>query len=418
MLIQPFRAIRPAAAIAREASCLPYDVMNRAEALKMADGNPHSFLHVIRSEIDLDPMVDAYDRAVYQKAAENLQYLIQKGTLIQDDQPAFYLYQQTMAGRSQLGIAACFSIDDYVNDRIKKHELTRPEKENDRIRHFDACDAHTEPVFLTHRSNASLTGFLQELTMKEPPEYDFTTEDGIGHSLWIVNDSSDVERIQTIFNEEIPSLYIADGHHRSASSAKIGMQRRAQQKDLDANDPSQFFMAVSFPQEDLLIMEYNRVVKDLNALSPEELIIRLEAHFECQPVNEAYQPQEKHTFGMLIDNQWYALKAKPHTYDAEDVISQLDVSILQNWLLQPILGISDPRTDQRIDFVGGIRGIGELEKRVQTDMSLAFSLFPTTIEDLLQVADEQKIMPPKSTWFEPKLRSGLFVHSLKQSARK
>ncbi|SMP38497.1 DUF1015 domain-containing protein [Anoxynatronum buryatiense] len=413
MLIQPFPAIRPAAAIAREVSCLPYDVMNRAEALKMADGNPNSFLHVIRSEIDLDPMVDAYDRAVYQKASENLQYLIKKGTLIQDDQPAFYLYRQTMAGRSQLGIVACFSIDDYVNDRIKKHELTRPEKENDRIHHFDACDAHTEPVFLTHRSNASLTGFLQELTVKQAPAYDFITEDGIGHALWVVSGSSDVERIQTIFNEEVPSLYIADGHHRSASSAKIGLQRRAQQKDLDANDPSQFFMAVSFPQEDLLIMEYNRVVKDLNDLSPEELIIRLEAHFECQPVNEAYQPQEKHSFGMLIDEQWYALKAKPHTYDSEDVISQLDVSILQNWLLQPILGISDPRTDQRIDFVGGIRGIGELEKRVQTDMALAFSLFPTTIEDLLQVADEQKIMPPKSTWFEPKLRSGLFVHSLK-----
>lgn len=413
MLIQPFPAIRPAASIAREVSCLPYDVMNRAEALKMAHENPHSFLHVIRSEIDLDPMVDAYDEAVYQKAAENLQQLIQSGSLIQDSQPSFYLYRQTMAGRSQLGIVACFSIDDYVNDRIKKHELTRPDKETDRIRHFDTCNAHTEPVFLTHRSNASLTQFLQDCTQRQAPEYDFITEDGIGHALWVIQEPADVERIKAIFDEEVPSLYIADGHHRSASSAKIGLQRREQQKDLDPNDPSQYFMAVSFPQEDLLIMEYNRVVKDLNDLSPEEFITRVEAHFECLPVDEAYQPEEKHTFGMLLNHQWYALKAKSHTYQPDDVISQLDVSILQNWLLQPILGICDPRTDQRIDFVGGIRGIGELEKRVQTDMTLAFSLFPTTIEDLLQVADEQKIMPPKSTWFEPKLRSGLFVHSLK-----
>jgi uncharacterized protein (DUF1015 family) len=412
MLIKPFNAIRPAAAMAREVSCLPYDVMNRSEAMRMAEGKPHSFLHVIRSEIDLDPEVGSYNTAVYEKAAKTLREMQEEGVLIKDSAPAFYLYRQIMDNRSQLGIVACFSIDDYLNDIIKKHELTRPEKEEDRIRHFDFCNAHTEPVFLTHRSSEPLTALLKSFAKNHAPEYDFITEDGIAHTLWVVNDAETIQEIQDIFLKDIDCVYIADGHHRSASSAKIGLQRREKQKDLDPDDPSQFMMAVSFPQEDLLIMEYNRVVKDLNGLSPEEFLTRVSAHFELTPVDQAYEPESKHHFGMLLEGQWYHLTAKSHTYDESDIIAQLDVSILQNWLLQPILGINDPRTDKRIDFVGGIRGIGELEQRVEKDMKLAFCLFPTTIEDLLQVADEQKIMPPKSTWFEPKLRSGLFIHSL------
>jgi len=413
MLIKPFKAIRPEASVAREVSCLPYDVMNRPEALRMSKDKPNSFLHVIRSEIDLSPEVGSYDQSVYEKAAENLNKMQADGVLIQDDSPSFYLYRQIMDGRSQLGIVATFSIDDYLNGTIKKHELTRPEKEEDRIRHFDVCNAHTEPVFLTHRSNDNLTGLLNIIAREQSPAYDFVTEDGIGHTLWVISNEETIENIQSIFTHEIDCLYIADGHHRTASSAKIGLQRRKEQKNLDPNDPSQFLMAVTFPQEDLLIMEYNRVVRDLNGMSSEEFLTRLGANFEWETVSTAYQPQEQHEFGMFMEGQWYKLTAKPHTFDPSDVISQLDVNILQNHLLQPILGILDPRTDSRIDFVGGIRGIGELEQRVEQDMKVAFSMYPTSIEDLLQVADEDKIMPPKSTWFEPKLRSGLFVHSLK-----
>lgn len=412
MIIRPFKAIRPTAELAREVSCLPYDVMNRSEALRMSKDKPNSFLHVIRSEIDLSPEVGSYDKAVYEKAAENLNKMRTEGVMIQDDTPSFYLYRQVMDGRSQLGIVATFSIDDYMNGTIKKHELTRPEKEEDRIRHFDVCNAHTEPVFLTHRSNDNLTGLINIIAREQTPAYDFMTEDGIGHTLWVISDESTLENIQSIFRHEIDCLYIADGHHRTASSAKIGLRRREEIKGLDADDPSQFLMAVTFPQEDLLIMEYNRVVKDLNGMSEEDFVTRVKANFECETVDAAYQPESKHEFGMFMDGQWYKLTAKPHTFDPEDVISQLDVSILQNHLLQPILGIADPRTDSRIDFVGGIRGIGELELRVEKDMKVAFSMYATTIEDLLQVADEDKIMPPKSTWFEPKLRSGLFVHSL------
>jgi uncharacterized protein (DUF1015 family) len=412
MIIKPFPAIRPDAAFASEVACLPYDVMNRAEALNMAADNPRSFLRVIRSEIDLDPTVSSYDPAVYEKAATTLKDFLSEGILIQDQQPFFYLYRQTMNGRNQLGIVACFSIDDYLNDRIKKHEYTRPEKEEDRIRHFDACNAHTEPVFLAHRTNDSLTRLMETYISQNKPVYDFISEDDIAHTLWVVNDASVVEEIIRLFDEQVPCVYIADGHHRTASSVKIGLKRREMQKDLDPNDPSQFIMAVTFPQEDLLIMEYNRVVKDLNGLSPDEFLSSVEENFTCTPVNTAYQPAKKHAFGMLLGTQWYELIAKPHTYDESDVISQLDVSILQDFLFRPILGIEDPRTDKRIDFVGGIRGINELERRTQHDMELGFSMFATTIEDLLQVADEHKIMPPKSTWFEPKLRSGLFIHSL------
>ncbi|RQD70293.1 MAG: DUF1015 domain-containing protein [Tindallia sp. MSAO_Bac2] len=414
MKIRPFKALRPAPDLASMVACLPYDVMNTEEAAKMAEGNPHSFLHVIRSEIDLPQASNQYDQQVYEQAQKNLDSMIKKHTLIQDKSPSFYLYRQCMDGRQQLGIVACHPIDDYENGLIKKHEFTRPEKEKDRIRHFDQCDAHTEPVFLTYRSEENFTGMIRQYAEENEPVYDFTTEDKIQHTLWVVSDKEWVQRMSETFKNNVEALYIADGHHRTASAAKIGLKRREENPDLDPNDESQFLMAVSFPQEDLYCMEYNRVVKDLNGMSVDELLARISQHFECEPVEKAYQPKEKHEFGMLLNNHWYRLIAKPHTYAENDVIQQLDVSILQNYLLQPILGILDPRTDKRIDFVGGIRGIEELERRVQNDMELAFSMYPTTIDDLLQVADEDKIMPPKSTWFEPKLRSGIFLHPFQE----
>ncbi len=410
MKIRPFKALRPAPGLASEVACLPYDVMNTEEAAKMAEGNPHSFLHVIRSEIDLPEVSSQYDHQVYRQAQNNLHDMVKNQILVQDEVPSFYLYRQRMEGRQQLGIVACHSIDDYENGLIKKHEFTRPEKEKDRIRHFDQCDAHTEPVFLTYRSEETFTGMIRQYAVEQKPVYDFTTEDEIQHTLWVVSDEEWIHRMAEAFEHNVHALYIADGHHRTASAAKIGLKRREENPGLDPNDESQFLMAVSFPQEDLYCMEYNRVVKDLNGMTPDELLARVSQHFECEPVENAYQPKEKHEFGMLLNKHWYRLIAKPHTYAENDVIQQLDVSILQKYLLQPILGILDPRTDKRIDFVGGIRGIKELERRVHKDMELAFSMYPTTIDDLLQVADEDKIMPPKSTWFEPKLRSGIFLH--------
>lgn len=410
MKIRPFKALRPDPSLASEVACLPYDVMNTEEAAKMAKGNPNSFLHVIRSEISLPKTSNQYDHLVYQQARRNLSNMIKKQVLIQDEVPSFYLYQQQMKGRQQLGIVACHSIDDYNNGFIKKHEFTRPEKEQDRIRHFDECDAHTEPIFLTYRSNELFTKLLHQYASTHEPVYDFDTEDEIQHTLWVIDEEDWIHRIAQTFEDTIAALYIADGHHRTASAFKIGMKRRDQNPNMDPNDESQFLMAVSFPQEDLYCMEYNRVVTDLNGMTPDELLAKLAEHFECEPLEHPYKPKEKHEFGMLLNKNWYRLIAKPHTYLDNDVIQQLDVSILQHYLLQPILDIIDPRTDKRIDFVGGIRGIEELERRVQEDMQLAISMYPTTIDDLLQVADEDKIMPPKSTWFEPKLRSGIFIH--------
>ena len=411
MNVYPFPAIRPNSSVAMSVSCLPYDVMNRTEAARMAQGNPHSFLRVIRSEIDIDPSVSSYDSSVYAKASENLNQMIRAGTFIQDDTPCLYLYEQTLDNISQLGIVACFSIDDYLEGRIKKHELTRPEKEVDRIQHFDACHAHTEPVFLAHRSHEPLDNLLKSYSLSNEPAYSFRTDDQVLHRLWVIHQESEIHEIQRVFQSGIPHVYIADGHHRTASSVKIGLKRKEENPDISTDDPSQYIMAVSFPHSDLRIMEYNRVVTDLNGLEPDSFLEMLLQNFLCEPSAGHVKPKKKHTFGMFLNDQWYRLEALPHTYNGKDVINSLDVSILQRHILEPLLGISDPRTDQRIDFVGGIRGIHELEKRVHTDMTLAFSLFPTTMDDLMQVADENKIMPPKSTWFEPKLRSGLFVHS-------
>ncbi|MFT9495646.1 DUF1015 domain-containing protein [Anaerosolibacter sp.] len=412
-VVRPFKGIRPKQELADKVACLPYDVMNREEAKEMAKGNPYSFLHVGRSEIDLDDSVDAYDPKVYEMARHNLDKMIEDNILFQDDQPMFYIYRQIMDGRVQTGIVGCTSIDDYMNDIIKKHEFTRPEKEVDRINNFDYCDANTEPIFLTYKSNKEVNTIVNDWIKFHKPVYNFTSDDGITHIFWVLDNQELVSRIHDIF-ASIDYLYIADGHHRSASSVKVGLKRREQNPNYTGNEEFNFFMSVIFPDEDLFIMDYNRVVKDLNGFSGEEFLNKVKEKFNVEVYNGEgqYKPEQKHTFGMYLDNTWYKLTAMEGTYDDTDPVDRLDVSIMQKNLLQPILGIENPRTDKRIDFVGGIRGLGELEKRVAKDMVVAFSMYPTTIDDLISIADAGEVMPPKSTWFEPKLRSGLFVHRL------
>lgn len=412
-VVRPFKGIRPKKELVDKVACLPYDVMNREEAKEMAEGNDYSFLHVVRSEIDIDDSINQYDKVVYEKARENLDNMIKDEILIQDEQPTYYIYRQLMNGRVQTGLVACTSIDDYMNDIIKKHEFTRPAKEQDRINNFDYCDANTAPIFLTYRKNDELNKIINDWIKFNMPIYNFVSDDAITHIAWVINDQKIVDRIGQIF-EGIDYLYIADGHHRSASSAKVGLKRREENPNYTGEEEFNFFMSVIFPDEDLFIMDYNRVVKDLNGNSTEEFISKVKEKFKVEEYTGKYQyrPQEKHQFGMFLDNKWYKLTAIEGTYDKEDPVNILDAAILQNNLFNPILGIENPRTDERIDFVGGIRGLKELEKRVANDMKIAFSMYPTTIEDLMGVADANMVMPPKSTWFEPKLRSGMFIHKL------
>lgn len=410
--VRPFRAVRPNAEDAASVASLPYDVMNRAEAKEMAKDNEKSYLHIVRSEIDLPDSVGDYDEAVYQQAKDNLKRFIEEGILIRDEMPMFYIYRQIMKGRVQTGLVATTSIDEYMDNSIKKHEFTREAKEKDRINHFDVTDANTEPIFLTYRHVEEIERLMNDYIKFNDPDYDFSTEDGITHIFWAIADEAINEQIEAAF-KEVPALYIADGHHRSASSAKVGLKRREEHPDYDGSEEFNFFMSVLFSDKDLFIMDYNRVVADLNGLSKDEFLEKIKESFEVSEVKEEgpFRPKEKHVFGMFLDDKWYELKAKDSII-GDDPISSLDVSILQENLLHPILGIEDPRTDKRIDFVGGIRGLKELERRVSEDMEVAFSLYPTTMDDLLSIADHDMIMPPKSTWFEPKLRSGLFIHEL------
>lgn len=407
---KPFKGIRPKVGLADKVATLPYDVMNREEAKKMAEGNEYSFLHIVRSEIDLEDTINPYDEIVYKTARKNLDTMLEKGTLVQDIMPKFYIYRQIMWGRVQTGIVGCTSIDDYVNDIIKKHELTRVEKEIDRINNFDHCDAHTEPVFLTYRKNEKINNIINNWVKFNKPLYDFTSDDSITHIVWDITDEDTIKTIEEIFGS-MDYLYIADGHHRSASSVKVGLKRREASRNNAGKEEYNYFLAVIFPDEDLYIMDYNRVVKDLNGYTPEHFLMKIREQFHIEESKDRFKPKEKHTFGMYLDKKWYKITAKEGSYDSDNAIERLDVSILQNNLLNPVLDIQDPRTDKRIDFVGGIRGLEELEKRVDHDMKVAFSMYPTTIEDLISVADSGMIMPPKSTWFEPKLRSGLFIHS-------
>ncbi|HHW61309.1 MAG TPA: DUF1015 domain-containing protein [Syntrophomonadaceae bacterium] len=414
-VIRPFKALRPRPSLAHKVAALPYDVMSSAEARQMVKGNPYSFLHVDRAEIDLDPAIDLYDQKVYDKARENLEQMIEKEILIQDEEPCLYIYRQVMDGREQTGLVACVSIDDYLNNVIRKHELTRADKELDRTRHVDVCDANTGPIFLTYRSVDDINKIVEKWTRQEPI-YDILTDDGISHIVWIIDDNAVIKHLEELFRE-VEYLYIADGHHRSASAVKVGLMRREAHPEYTGEEEFNFFLSVIFPDRDLYIMDYNRVVRDLNALTPELFLEALQNSFHLRMVEEPgpFRPRQQHHFGMYLQGQWYELIAREGIFDANDPVERLDVSILQDHLLGPILGIDDPRTDERIDFIGGIRGLSALEKRVDegTD-AVAFVLYPTTVQDLMDIADAGKIMPPKSTWFEPKLRSGLFIHKLSE----
>ncbi len=412
-VVKPFRGLRPNPSVADKVAALPYDVMNREEAKKMAEGNPHSFLHVSRSEIDLADSVDPYSTEVYEKAAANLKKMAAEGIMIQDQAPRYYIYKQIMDGRAQTGLVACSSIDEYMNDIVKKHEFTRPEKEVDRINNFDYCNANTEPVFFTYRAKKEISDITNNWIQNHPPVYDFTSEDGISHIMWVMDDTGLIQELENLF-KGVDYLYIADGHHRTASAVKVGLKRREENPNFTGDEDFNFVMTVIFPDEELMIMDYNRVVKDLNGNSEVEFLKKASEAFEIEAYDGEgqYKPTERHTFGMYMDGKWYKLTAKSHVIDESDIVERLDVSILQKNLLHPILGIENPRTDKRIDFVGGIRGLKELERRTQVDMKVAFALYPPSMDELFAIADIGEVMPPKSTWFEPKLRSGLFVHLL------
>ena len=409
-VIRPFKGIRPKKEYAAQVAALPYDVMNSDEAREMVKGKPYSFLHVDKAEVDLPEETYIYDEKVYLKARENLDKLSEDGICVQDSEPCLYIYRQIMNGRTQTGIVGCASIDDYINNVIKKHELTRADKEADRINHVDYCDANTGPIFLTYRGNESIDKTVLKYTETEP-EYDFNTEDGIRNTVWVIRNKADIDSLVKEF-EKIDSLYIADGHHRAASAVKVGEKRRKAHPGYDGTEEFNFFLAVYFKSEDLAIMDYNRLIADYNGMTKEEIMEKISELFLVEKTDSVYRPEKKHTFGMYIDKEWYKLEAKEGTFDERDPVARLDVSILQTNVITPIFGIEDPRTDKRIDFVGGIRGLGELERRCGIDMKIAFSMYPTTLGDLMSIADASKIMPPKSTWFEPKLLSGLFIHKL------
>lgn len=408
--IKPFFCIRPREELVSRVAALPYDVYNRQEAKEIAKLDELSFLNIDRAETQFDDSVSTYDDRVYEKAKELLEKRIEDGVYIKEKHPSYYIYELIMDGRSQTGIVACASIDDYVNGVIKKHENTREEKELDRIRHVDTCNAQTGPIFLAYRSMEAINQVVNA-KKTETPLYHFISDDGIEHNVWVIDDAKQIQKIKESF-ESIDQVYIADGHHRAASAVKVGLNRRAACKDYTGEEEFNYFLSVLFPDDQLLIMPYNRVVKDLNGYSKEEFLEKVREKFDIEEIGKTpYEPEEKGSFGLYLDSTWYKLVAKDEILSNDPVLG-LDVSILQNELLAPILGIGNPKIDKRIDFVGGIRGLKELEKRATTDMQLAFSMYPTSIKELFDVADASKLMPPKSTWFEPKLRSGIFIHSL------
>lgn len=405
-----FKAFRPAKEFQSLIPALPYDVMSSDEAREAVKGNPYSFLHVDKAEIDLPLDTDLYDDAVYEKAKENLLKLESSGALVQDKEPCFYIYKQVMNGRSQIGLVGCASIDDYINNVIKKHEHTLAKKEVDRIRHVEACDANTGPIFLTYRNRDDINSTVNNWIESHTPQYDFLSA-GVKQTVWCVDDETTIKTLSGCF-ENVEYMYIADGHHRCASAVKVGEYYRKKHPDYNGNEEFNFFLAIAFPDNQLEIMDYNRVVKDLNGMTVEEFISKVEESFTVTEKNGAFHPSKRHTFAMYVDSKWYELRAKTEIVDENDPVKSLDVSILQDNLLAPVLGIINPKTDDRIDFVGGIRGLKELEKRAETDMRLAFAMHPTTIDELMRIADAGLIMPPKSTWFEPKPLSGLFIHHL------
>lgn len=410
-IFRPFQAIRPQVPLAGRVAALPYDVMSSQEAREAAKDNPYSFLHVDKAEIDLDPSIDIYDRKVYEKAAENLSKMEAEGIYIQEEAPCFYIYQQIMDGRAQTGIVGCAAIDDYLQGHIKKHELTRADKEADRIRHVDACNANTGPIFLTYRADARISRRVGTWTRGHLPVYDITMEDGITHRVWVVDDRDEIAAFERAFGR-IPDLYIADGHHRAASAVKVGQERREKHPGYTGGEEFNYFLAVLFPDTELKIWDYNRVVHDLNGMGKQRFLEKIGKTYECERTDGPCRPQEKHTMGMYLDGQWYLCRVRADKIFKTDPVRRLDVSILQEHVLTPLLGIDDPRTSSRIDFVGGIRGMRELERMVDGGKAVAFAMYPTGVDELMDIADSGHIMPPKSTWFEPKLRSGLFIHRL------
>ena len=409
-IIRPFKAYRPVKEYVKDIAALPYDVMSSKEAREIVKNNKYSFLRVDRAEVNLAEGVGEYDKVVYDTANQVLENMIEKGLYIQEKTPAIYIYQQIMDGRGQKGIVCCTSVDDYINNIIKKHERTRLLKEIDRVNHVDICNANTGPIFLTYRNNDEISSIVEEWS-KKVPVYDFISEDGNGHRVWIIDDNIIIEKLVKLF-KSIKYLYIADGHHRSASAVKVALNRRKQLGKYTGDEEFNYFLSIIYPDTELKVFDYNRTVKDLNGLSEEEFFSKVEESFYLSKSegNKPVTPKKKHEFGMYMNKQWFILRAKDGSFDENNSIDSLDVSILQNNLLNPILGISDPTKSERIEFIGGIRGLKELENRADTDMKVSFSMYATTIDDIMNVADNDKTMPPKSTWFEPKPRSGIFIH--------
>jgi uncharacterized protein (DUF1015 family) len=407
-VFKPFRGLRPPRALAKDLACLPYDVMNTEEARKMAQGKECSLLHITRSEIDLQDDTDTHAEKVYDKSLENFKTWQKNGWLIKDATTHFYVYAQTMNERTQYGIVGCASVDDYLDGKIKKHELTRPDKELDRMVHVRVNNANIEPVFFTYPAVKEIDEIVDTIVRTEKPEYDFVAEDGFGHHFWVIEKNETNKLIEKLFAEKVPYTYVADGHHRTAAAALVGKEKRDKNPSHNGTEEYNFFLAVHFPDDQLRIIDYNRTIKDLNGLTPAELLTRLSNGFIIEE-----KGRRTYNFSMYLDGKWFSLTAKPGTYDDNDPIGVLDVTILTSQILSPILDIQDLRRSKRIDFIGGIRGLGELKKRVDSgEMKVAFALYPVSMSQLITIADSGNIMPPKSTWFEPKLRSGLVIHLL------
>jgi len=411
-IFKPFRGYRPPKEIVKDLASRPYDVLNSVEAREEAGDNKYSFLRVVKPEVELPEGIDPYSQQLYDKARENFQRFIQDGYLVRDKKPNFYVYAQSWGEKTQYGIVGCAGVEDYMNDIIKKHELTRPDKEEDRMKHVRITNANAEPVFFTYHKEKAIDAIVEK-AIQAPPVYDFEADDGFGHHFWVIEDDALIGELEKLF-AGVDYFYVADGHHRTAAAALVGNEKKKNNPNHTGNEPYNFFMAVVFPDDQLTIIDYNRVVKDLNGLSKEEFLAKLEKDFEVEKKGTAeYKPAELHEMSMYLEGEWYGMKARSHTYDDNDPIGVLDVTILSNTLLEPLFDIRNLRTDKRIDFVGGIRGLGELKRRVDSgEMKVAFALYPVSMKQLTDIADTGNIMPPKTTWFEPKLRSGLVVNSL------
>lgn len=408
--VKPFRCVRPSQENVSLVAALPYDVYNREEAKEAVKKEPISFLNIDRAETQFDDSVDTYAPCVYEKASELLHNWIKKGIFIKDEAECYYVYELIMNGRAQTGIVACSSIDDYLNNVIKKHENTRADKEQDRINHVDICSAQTGPIFLAYRSREDINEVV-DAVKKTEPLYAFTSDDSITHNVWRIAEESEVKTLKNAFLE-LQEIYIADGHHRAASAVKVGLKRRKETPGYTGEEEFNFFLSVLFPHDQLMIMDYNRTVKDLNGYTKEEFFDKIREYFVLEELSGKMAPSQKADFTMYLEKKWYRLTAKKELQAITDAVASLDVSLLQDYLLGPVLGIQDPRTDKRIDFIGGIRGLEELERRADNDMKVSFAMYPTSITELFDVADAKKLMPPKSTWFEPKLRSGIFIHEI------